>query len=79
MIPPAGAAHDRLPATFSLTPSANACRSAATRRAICADGAHSSRPNLCLCKECGVVPFIRLKKNAVTAGGAAAPGRLRSD
>ena len=35
---------------------------AATRRAICADGAYSSRPNLCLPKECGVVPFIRLKK-----------------
>ena len=40
----------------------------ATGRAICADGAHSSRPNPCLCKRCGVVPFIRMEKNATTAG-----------
>ena len=60
----------------------------AAGRVIYADSAYASRPNLCLCKECGVMPFIRLKKNATTAGkghgdvwggsvegrGAAAPG-----
>ena len=35
---------------------------------IYADSAYASRLNLCLCKECRVVPFIRLKKNATTTG-----------
>ena len=41
---------------------------AAAGRVIYADNTYSSWVNLCLCKECGVVPFIRLKKNAITAG-----------
>ena len=42
--------------------------SAAAGRMIYADSACASRLNLCLCKECGVIPFIRLKKNATTVG-----------
>ena len=41
---------------------------AAAGRVIYADSAYASRQNLCLCKECGVMPFIMLKKNATTAG-----------
>ena len=47
---------------------AAAVAAAAAGCVIYADSAYASRSNLCLYKECGVVPFIRLKKNATTAG-----------
>ena len=40
----------------------------AAGRVIYADSAYASRLNLCLCKECGIMPFISMKKNATTAG-----------
>ena len=48
--------------------SAAVTAAAAAGRMIYTDSAYASRQNLCLCKECGTVPFIMLKKNVTTAG-----------
>ena len=37
-------------------------------KVIYADGAYASRKNVALCKELGIVPFIKMGKNATTAG-----------
>ena len=52
----------------SVSAAVTAAAAAAAGRVIYADSAYASRSNLCLCKECGTVPFIMLKKNATTAG-----------
>ncbi len=45
-----------------------AVTAAVAGRVIYASSAYASRLNLRLCRECGVVPFIRMKKNTATAG-----------
>ena len=68
-----GTAREREPeASVSAAAAAAAAEGA---KATCADGAYASRKNVAPCRELGIVPFIKMGKNAATAGKGGGNGR----
>ncbi len=74
-----GTAREREPeAPVSAAEAAEAAEGA--EKAACADGAYASRKNVAPCRELGIVPFIKMSRNATTAGkgdGRGGAGRKR--
>ena len=62
-----GTAREREPEA-SVSAAVTAAAAEGAEKVIYADGAYASRKNVALCKELGIVPFIKMGKNATTAG-----------
>ena len=62
-----GTAREREPEA-SVSAAAAAAAAEGAEKATCADGAYASRKNVAPCRELGIVPLIKVGKNAATAG-----------
>ena len=71
-----GTAREREPEA-SVSAAAAAAAAEGAEKAACADGAYASRKNVAPCRELGIVPFIKTRKNATTAGKGEGDGRGR--
>ncbi len=69
-----GTAREREPEA-SVSAAAAAAAAEGAEKAACADGAYASRKNVAPCRELGIVPFVKTRKNATTAGKGGGDGR----
>ncbi len=69
-----GTAREREPEA-SVSAAVTAAAAEGAEKVVCADGAYASRKNVALCRELGIVPFIKMGKNATTAGKGEGDGR----
>ena len=69
-----GTAREREPEAPS-SAAVTAAAAEGAEKATCADGAYALRKNIAPCRELGIVPFIKMGKNAATAGKGGGDGR----